>query len=412
MAKFSYKVRDMEDLVFEGTIECATSDEAIDRLAERDLIVLAVEELNFDGSQKHSSFLDSFGKGVQRYRNKVPYKDVVFFTRQLATMVGEGVPMPRCLEQLAKGEKKVFKDIIQAVGSDIARGYTFSDAVAKQPGAFNNMFVSVSRAGELSGALDRVLYELADYMENVEAMRSKIKGAMRYPMVISGFISLMVTGILIWLVPMFSNIYASLNAALPLPTRILIFCSNAIRHYFFILVLLAVGVYLFYKYLCTRPEFKYWHDRNFLKIPVFGVTMRKNILANFCRTLALLLESGTPILTAIEMGGAVVGNKFYAKCLEDVYSSLRQGDMLSIALEKTGAFPILVTQLVSTGEVSGKVDGLLRKAAAFYEREIRYTVDNLAAIIEPFLIIIIGAIVGGILLSLYLPVFMIGQFIK
>ncbi|MBF0431187.1 MAG: type II secretion system F family protein [Fibrobacteria bacterium] len=411
MARFEYKVKDMEERVLVGSMDGATADEIIDRLAEKDLIPINVTELNFDGTKKGQTFSDKFSEGWTRTKTKVPYKDVVFFTRQLATMVAEGVPLAKCLEQLAKGEKPTFQKIINEVAADIATGYTFSDAVAKHPGAFNNMFVSVSRSGEVTGHLDRVLYELAEYMENVEILKSKVKTALRYPTFIGICIALMVFFILWKLVPVFEGIYSSVNATLPLPTQILLGMSHVIQDRFLWVMGVIVGLIALIKFLNTKESFKLLVHKYILLFPIFGPILKKNILATFCRTMGLLLESGTPILQAVEMSGAVVNNKLYSRALEEVHANLKQGDMLSTALEKTMLFPILVLQLVSTGEISGKVDELLRKSAEFYEREIRNTVDSLASIIEPVLIIILGVIVGGILISLYLPIMMIGTYV-
>jgi type IV pilus assembly protein PilC len=411
MPKYAYQVQDAEERVLTGTMDGSSADEILDRLTDKNLIPLSVDELNFDGSRKGQSFIDKINAGLAKRKNKVQYKDVVFFTRQLATMVGEGVPLAKSLDQLSKGEKPAFKNVINTVNFDISTGYTFSDAIAKHPNAFNTIFVSVCRAGEIAGALDRVLYELADYMENIEALKSKVKAATRYPMVIAGLIGAMVLFMVWKLVPVFEGIYKSMNATLPVPTQILIWSSNILRNHFFTVILICIGLFALLKFLMTRDEFVFLLHKNLLKVFVFGPIMRKNILALYCRTMALLMEAGTPILKATEMAGAVVGNRLYTKSIEDVYNSLKSGELLSVALENTKQFPILVTQLVSTGEMSGKVDELLRKAAEFYEREITNTVDSLASIIEPILIVALGIIVGSILIALYLPVFMIGEFI-
>lgn len=412
MAKYSYTARDEKGRIVSSTTEGNSVDEVADRLAEKNLITISIDELNFDGTKKGLSFMDKINASLAGMQKRVAYKSVVFFTRQLATMLDAGVPLAHALTQLSEGEKPVFKKIILQVAEDISMGSTFSDAIAKHPGAFNNMFISVVQSGEVAGALDRVLDELATYMENVEAMRAKVKGAMRYPTFIAGFVTLLVIGILWKLVPTFDQMYTSLHAELPLPTRILVSISNVIQHHILMVIGLLILLVILFLAAMNLDSFKAFVHRAILYFPVFGMILKKNIWATFCRTMALLMESGTPILQAIEIGGAVVGNKIYSRCLETVYNKLRTGDMLSKALKETGEFPVLVTQLVATGEEAGKVDTLLRKAAEFYEREIRVTVDSLAAIIEPMLIIILGGIVGGILIALYLPVFMIGKLIQ
>jgi type IV pilus assembly protein PilC len=412
MPKFEYKAHDSKNRLLTGTAEGMNADEVLDKLAQKNLIPLGIEELNFDGSRKNQPFMEQLKEGWEKFQGRVPYKSVVFFTRQLATMIEGGVHLSRALEQLAKSERPTFKKVILQVAEDISIGYTFSDAISRHPAVFDQMFVSVVRSGETAGALDQVLDQLATYMENIEALKSKVKAAMRYPMFIAGFVTLLVIGILWKLVPMFEGLYSSLGANLPKPTQVLIAVSHFIQGYFPWIILALILLIIAFQVAMTNENFRLKVHTYILNFPVFGGILRKNIWANFCRTMALLMESGTPILSAIEIGAGVVKNKLYANALQDVYNNLRQGDLLSASLEKTTIFPVLITQLVSTGEESGKVDDLLRKAAEFYEREIKNVVDSLASIIEPFLIIMLGGVVGSILIALYFPIFMIGKLIK
>lgn len=412
MARFSFKARDSQDRILTGSMEGSSVDEVLERLSVKNLTTVSVDELNFDGTSRNRSFVDRINDTLIAMQNKVPYRAVVFFTRQIATMLEGGVPLTRALEQLAGSEKPVFSKIINQVADDIEIGHTFSDAIAKHPGAFNKMYVAVVRSGEASGSLDGVLDQLATYMENIEAMKSKIKAAMRYPLFIAGFVIILVIAILWKLVPMFQNIYLSLGGTLPTPTRMLVAVSDIVRERMPLVIALIVALIIAFRVALTTDWFRFIFDKYTLKVPLFGGIVRKNILATFCRTMALLLDSGTPILEALQIAGAVVNNGLYAKALEDVYGSLRQGELLSAALERSGKFPVLITQLVSTGEVSGRIDALLRKAAEFYEREIKNVVDSLAAIIEPFLIIILGSVVGMILIALYFPIFTMGKLVK
>jgi type IV pilus assembly protein PilC len=337
---------------------------------------------------------------------------LVFFTRQLATMIQAGVPLSQALVQLAEEEKPVFKKIILQMEADISMGNTFSDAMARHPGAFSSMYVAVVRSGEVAGALDKVLEQMATYQENQEALRQKVAGAMRYPKFIGGFVMIMVTAILLKLVPVFESMYAGFNANLPGPTKILISVSNLIQHNLLPVIGGLLLSYVLFKLALNRPSFKFTVHKGMLYVPVYGLIIRKNLWANFSRTMALLLESGTPILQAIEITAAVLGNLVFSAKLKFVYEKLRTGESLSQALKETGVFPSLVTQLTSTGEKSGRIDTLLRKAADFYEREIRVTVESISSIIEPILIIVIGTLVGAILIALYLPIFNLGKLIE
>ncbi len=409
MPKFTYKARDSLNKKIAGTLEGASFDEVLVRLSDKGLIPLSLEELNFDGSPKNVSFLDTVNEFLRAYQTRVPYKSVVFFTRQLATMVNAGVPLSQALEQLASSEKAIFARTISAVAADISMGASFSEAISHHPGAFDKTYVAVVHSGEIAGALDRVLDELATYMENIHTLKEKVKGAMRYPAFIGGFVVILIVAILWKLVPVFERLYGNFGAQLPAPTKMLIAMSHTIQHYALLFVLGAIIVSVAYVFALRTPRIRAIADASVLKFPVFGEILRKNILARFSRTMSLLLGSGTPILSAVEVAGTVVGNKLYSDALDGVYKSLRTGELLSSGLKASGQFPVLVVQLVTTGESSGRIDDLLSRAAEFYEREIKVTVDSLAAIIEPFLIITLGAIVGAILIALYLPVFMMGK---
>ncbi|MDQ3001799.1 MAG: type II secretion system F family protein [Fibrobacterota bacterium] len=411
MAKFSYKVRDREDRVLLGTMDAATADEVLERLTQKSFLPILVKELSGDEIRPSKSFREIFNESMKSTRGKVPFKSVVFFTRQLATMVGQGVPLSRSLDQLSKGEDPAFKKIILQVSEDIATGFTLSDALARHPGAFNQMFVAVVHSGEVAGALDKVLDGMANYLESMEIMRGKVKTAMRYPVFIGGFVGVMLFGIMWKLVPTFEGIYASMNAVLPAPTQMLILVSRIVRQNTMLCLIAGFSLFVAFKYMMTRDWFKIEFQRTLLRAPVFGGILQKNIWATYCRTMSLLMGAGTPILKATEIAGTAVNNRYFQKSLESIFSDLRKGDQLSEALESSKLFPVLVVQLVATGESSGRVDVLLGKAADFYERELRNVVDSLSSIIEPILIVTMGSVVGAILFSLYLPIFMIGKFI-
>jgi len=409
MPRYTYKARDQQQRVLSGTMEGSNIDEVLDRLAQRNFIPLTVDELNFDGSAKNVSLSDRIREKIITMQTKVPYKDVVFFTRQCATMIEAGVPLANALEQLAESEKPVFQKILKQVAADISMGSDFSDSIARHPGAFDHIYVAVIRSGEVAGALDAVMDELATYMENTQALREKVVGAMRYPFFISLIVITLISGILWKLVPIFTNMYGTMGADLPLITQVLVSVSNTIRdNTLTVFTAVAVTVITFLIAM-TNAGFKLFIHKMILYVPVFGMIMKKNIWARFSRTMALLLESGTPILQAIEISGSIAGNSLYSQKLEQAYKLLRTGELLSAAIDECGGFPPLIKQLIATGESAGNIGTLLRKSAVFYEREIRVTVDSLASIIEPFLIVILGSIIGGVLIALYLPVFSMGQ---
>jgi type IV pilus assembly protein PilC len=412
MAKYSYKVRDTENRLQTGYQEANSEDEVLRLLSERGLRVTDLEELNFDGSRKNQTFTERLNARLSMLGSNIVFKDVVFFTRQLATMVEAGVPLARALGQLAKGQSPALKKVILKVQEDISIGNTFSEAIAKHPTAFDNMYVSVVRSGEVTGALDRVLNQMASYMENMQIRKAKIKGAMRYPTFIFSFVVIVIFGILWKLVPIFEGLYGGRNVALPVPTQILIYSSHTVQNNFFLVLILVILVVVGFWLGMLNAAFRANLDALLLKIPVFGDLLKKSIWATFCRTLALLMESGTPILQAVEICAAVVGNQVFVKAIEKVHYSLKTGALISASLEEAQVFPVLVCQLVATGEETGRVDALLVKASDFYDREINVTVDSLASVIEPFLIIILGTLVGSVLIALYLPVFSLGKLLN
>jgi type IV pilus assembly protein PilC len=412
MPRYEYKAYDEEEREHNGIIDGASEDDALEKLSDLNFTPITIDELNFDGSKQNDTIVAKVKAELKRIATSVSYKEVVFYTRQLATMLDGGVPLARALSQLAKAQKPGFKKIIEQVANDISFGHTYSEAISRHRGAFSNMYVSLIHSGEISGALERVMEDLATYMENIEALKAKVKVAMRYPTFITGFVVLLVIGILWKLVPQFAAIYGSFGAELPRPTLILVMISDFIVHNMLWIIIASIIGFILFRVALFNEKFHFVVDVLMLKIPVFGMILKKNILAVYCRTMSLLMSSGTPILYATEISGTIVNNRLYSRALKDVHASLRQGNLLSQSLEKTNLFPILVTQLVATGEESGKVDALLLKATEFYEREIRNTVDSLAAIIEPFLIIILGGVVGSILIALYLPIFMIGKLLK
>ncbi|MBD3316624.1 MAG: hypothetical protein GF344_12615 [Chitinivibrionales bacterium] len=412
MPKFTYKARDQFSKLVTGTLDAENQYEAADRLSERLLTPLTIEELNFDGTAKSTPIAEQLRESWARMQSAVPSRSVVFFTRQLATMINAGVPLARALDQLAYAEKPALQRVLLTVAEDISMGSSFSEAISRHPGVFDNVYVSVVRSGEISGALDQVMDELATHQENTEALKAKVKGAMRYPMFIGIIVFALIVGILWKLVPIFEKMYGSFNAELPALTQVLINLSNLLTSNlppFFLAVggLLAAGWLALRNRVVRRFVHKY-----ILCFPVFGAILKKNLWARYCRTMAILMGAGTPILQATEISGAVLGNAYFADGIEEVYHRLRKGELLSDALGETGRFPPLVRQLVATGETTGQLDELLRKAAEFYEREIRITVESLASIIEPFLIVGLGGAVAFILVALYLPVFQVGKLMR
>jgi type IV pilus assembly protein PilC len=328
-------------------------------------------------------------------------------------MIDAGLPLMRALSVMTEQtENKALAKVWDLVRADVQAGSSFSAALAKHPKAFTPLYVAVVRSGEAGGALDTVLLRLSDTLEKQVALRNKVRSAMTYPIMVGLMVFLLTSAILLFIVPTFKGIYDSLGGTLPAPTRALLFLSSTLRKFFPVFVVLAgVGIWLLRRYIATDRGRRQW-DAMKLKVPVFGELFRKVAMSRMSRTLGTLMRSGVPVLQALEITKETVGNRIVEEAVEDVESAVRQGESLARPLLRHKVVPAMVTQMLAVGEETGAVDTMLEKVANFYDAEIDATVDALASLIEPLLIVIMGAVVGGILISLYLPMFKIIDLIK
>jgi type IV pilus assembly protein PilC len=346
-------------------------------------------------------------------RRTVPIKDLAVMSRQFATMVTSGLPILRSLAILEQQtESKVLAKAVSEIRVEIERGSSLSNAMAKHPKVFNDLFVAMVRAGEAGGVLEAVLLRLADNLEREVSLRRRIKSAMTYPVVVLGFVTLILMAMLLFVVPQFKSIYAQLNGVLPLPTRILLSVSETIRHRFLIVAaVVAAAVYAFRRYKKTERGRDQW-DRLKLRFPIFGSLFQKSALARFARVLGVLNRSGVPILQSLDVVSDTVNNSLMSKAVQDVKESVRQGESLAKPLARHEIFPPMVVQMLAVGEETGALDTMLEKIAIFYDDEVTATVDSLTAIIEPLMIFIVGGAVGVSVIALYLPMFNIIKLIK
>jgi len=301
---------------------------------------------------------------------------------------------------------------VRDVRGDIERGASLSSAMAKHPKVFNNLYVAMVRSGEAGGVLEAVLERLASNMEREVALRQRIKSAMTYPIVVLGFVSLILLAMLIFIVPQFQGIYKQLGGTLPLPTRILLTVSDLVVHKLpFLLVGVAVVIFLLRRYIKT-PQGRMRWDTIKLRVPIFGPLFHKTALARFSRVLGVLSKSGVPILQSLEVTAEVVNNAQVSAAIMDVQQSVKQGETLSKPLGRHGVFPPMVVQMLAVGEETGSIDTMLEKVAQFYDDEVSATVDSLTSLIEPVLIFFVGGAVGLAVIALYLPMFNIINLIK
>jgi type IV pilus assembly protein PilC len=398
---YAYKVRDTGGKLVSGTLVADNQQLVVSRLREMGYIPLTV------GLQK---------QGVKRefhFSNKVKLKDLSLFSRQFSTMVNSGLPILKCLSILQEQtDSAVLQKTVVELGLEIERGSSLSDSMGKFPKVFDNLYVAMIRSGEAAGVLEAVLERLSMNLEKEVALRQRIKAAMTYPIVVVGFVGMILAAMLLFIVPQFKTIYGSLGGTLPLPTLILLKVSDILKSDFIIVaVLTAIFVYAFKRFKKTPRGHDLW-DRAKLRAPIFGPLVQKTALARFSRTLAVLSKSGVPILQALDVVGETVNNTVIARAVKDVQESVKQGDSLAKPLSKYKVFPPMTVQMLAVGEETGALDTMLDKVAQFYDEEVTAAVDSLTAIIEPAMIFLVGGMVGLAVIALYMPMFNIIKLIK
>ena len=328
------------------------------------------------------------------------------FSRQFATMISAGLPLVRALAILAgQTENVTLAKAVTRVRQDIERGSSLSRSLAEHPKVFDRLYVSMVRSGEIGGVLDRVLLDLASTLEKSASIRRKIRSAMTYPVAVLILVLLILTAMLLFIVPQFKAIFASLGGTLPLPTRILIDVSNLVVHAFiFVLIGIIIVVYLIRRYLQT-PTGRRLRDNLALRVPILGKIVHKSAIVRFASTLASLMRSGVPLLEALDITKGTTNNLVFAEAIGEMQEGVRQGISLGTTMANHSVFPNMVTQMVAVGEETGEVDNMLDKVAAFFSEQVEAMVGALASLLEPLLIVVLGSVVGSMVISLYLPMF-------
>jgi len=406
MTTFAYKVLDSRGAQATGEIEGDSKAAAAATLRNKGFTVLDLNEVKTGLAQM------DIGAAFQT----IKAKDLTVFSRQFATMVNSGLSMLRCLYVLEEQtpNKKLAK-VIGEIRQDVEAGISLSDALAKHPKVFNKLYVSMVSAGELGGILDEVLNRLATQLEKEDQIRRAVKSAMVYPVVIGTFAILVLVGMVMFLIPIFAGMYKELgNAKLPLLTRIMMGASGILRSWWGLVVLAAVifAVWGFRRLKRTERGRQAW-DRFKLRIPMgIGQIIRKLAIARFSRTLGTLVTSGVPILQAIDITGKASGNAVIEKAMKEVEVSVKEGQSITEPLRKEPVFPPMVTQMISVGEETGSLDAMLNKIADFYEDEVNASVKSLTSILEPILMLFVGALVGTVVISMYLPIFNMMNIVK
>lgn len=337
---------------------------------------------------------------------KVTGKDIVIFTRQLSTMINAGLPLVQGLEILEKQqENPTFKKTLNEIRSDVEAGSTLADSMRKKPKVFDNLFTNMIEAGETGGILDTILTRLAAFMEKSMALKKKIKGAMTYPTICLAISILILVVILVFVVPVFKSMFEGFGHSLPLPTQIVVNLSNFFKNNFLYIFIGLFIVIMVVKKTYQTEKGRLFYDRTMLKAPVFGILLRKVAVAKFTRTLSTMLSAGVPILEALQVVAKTSGNKIIEKAVFRVGDSIAEGRPIAEPLEESGVFPNMVVQMINVGESVGALDAMLEKIADFYDEEVDQAVENLTAMIEPFMMVFLGGMIGGIVVAMYLPIF-------
>lgn len=399
MSTYQYSAKDKTGRSVTGTLEVASETEAVAILHNKELIVISLK----------SARKKTFSVGAA----KVKSEDLVIFSRQLATMIDAGIPLVQSLGILGEQiESPGLKNVVLTVRKDIEAGMSFCDALAKHPRIFSELFINMTRAGEASGMLDEVLDRLATYLEKSAALNRKIGSSLVYPAVVVVMAILITSVLLLKVVPTFKGIFESLGGVLPLPTRILIGISDSLSKYFLLIVgsLTAAG-FVFTRYINTQKG-RYNFDKFKLKIKVLGVLFTKVALAKFARTFSTLIKSGVSIISALDIVAKTSGNKVVEESVMKCRTAVHNGESIAAPLLKSGVFPPMVCRMIGVGEQTGQLEKMLTKIADFYDEQVDAAVSGLTSLIEPLVIAFLGVVIGGIVISLFLPIFKITELIS
>ncbi|MDD5006075.1 MAG: type II secretion system F family protein [Candidatus Omnitrophica bacterium] len=394
MPQFHYVAKDIRGKTLNGTIEAADNPAVVSLLHKRGLTIISLS------LEKEKVFRK---KGVK-------LEDLVMFSRQLATMVDSGISVVQALSILAEQtENKTLSVTTQTIRKDIEGGANLCDSLAKHPRVFSELYINMVKAGETSGKLDTILDRLATYLEKANALQRKVRSSLVYPAVVISMAFIITIVLLVKVVPIFKNIFDTLGGTLPLPTQILIAVSDTMRKNFILAVVVVFSLaFLFKKYISTSGG-RYKFDQTLLRLPVFGPLFRNVAVAKFSRTLATLVQSGVPIINALNIVGKTAGNKIVEENVTNACSSIKEGEPISGPLSKGNVFPPMVVRMISVGEQTGQLEKMLNKIADFYEEQVDAAVSGLVSMIEPLVIAFLGIIIGGIVVSLFLPIFKITE---
>ncbi len=393
MASFEWKGRDRGGRAQSGVLVADNKEAVFAVLRRQQVVPIAVKEK---------------GKEIAlpKLRRGINEKSIAIFTRQFSVMIDAGLPLVQCLQILGEQQdNKAFQRIILQVREDVEAGSSLAAAMKKHPRAFDELYTNMVAAGEAGGILDTVLQRLATYIEKAARLKAQVKSAMIYPAAVLSIAGLVVYVILWKVIPVFATLFSSLGADLPLPTRIVVALSNFVGRYWWAIIGAIVATVFFVRQYYATPNGRMTIDRILLRMPILGIVLRKIAVARFCRTLGTLLSAGVPVLEALEITARTSGNAVIERAILQVRKAVEEGKTVAEPLKATEQFPPMVVQMISVGETTGAMDTMLAKIAEFYEEEVDLAVAGMMRLIEPVMIFFLGVVVGGIVISMYLPMF-------
>ena len=389
MPTFTYTARTLGGELKSSQMEASTKDDVVKELRRQRMNVVKIDEAK-----------------QRKTKGGIKMRDIVIFTRQFSTMINAGLPLVQALDILAKqSENKVLQEVTRHVVFDVESGHTVADALRKHPKAFTELYVNMVAAGEAGGILDTILMRLATFLEKNDALVRKVKGAAIYPSVIMGVAGIAIAVLLIFVIPVFENMFGSVGMALPVPTRVVIWLSDSLRSYWWAVIAIVVALVVSIKKYYATSNGKLVIDRLLLKVPVLGDVIRKSAVSRFTRTLGTLISSGVSILDGLEITAKTAGNRVIQDAIMASRASIAGGDTISAPLAKSAVFPPMVISMIAVGEQTGGLDEMLSKIADFYDEEVDAAVSGLLSLMEPMMIVFLGVVVGGMVVSMYLPIF-------
>jgi len=392
MPVYEYKGKTLAGAPVQGNLG-AKNREELERILRRNRILVSTIR------KKPAELKFKLGTGIKKV-------EISRFTRQFATMIGAGLPMVQCLEIMSSQvENKELARIINDVKESVQGGSTLADSLGKHPKVFDPLYANMVEAGEMGGALDTILVRLAVYREKADALVRKVKGALVYPAVISVVAVAVTVAMLVFIVPVFADMFSSLGAELPEPTQVILGISGFLQNNFLYIIFGLICLVTVFLFWVKTPKGHLIFDSTMLKSPIFGNLIRKSSVARFTRTLGTLLSSGVSILDALEITAKTAGNMVISNAIKKSVLSIAEGDTITGPLKESGVFPPMVTQMISVGEKTGGLDEMLQKIADFYDEEVDEAVGTLTSIIEPIVIVVMGIVIGGIMIAMYLPMF-------